>query len=320
MNISNPTSGTTKNVSKSKNNTLMNAKTRDLTLMTVPGILLFIIFNYLPMAGLVLAFKDFRYDKGIFGSPWVGFENFKFFFTSEDAWRVTRNTIGYNLVFIITIIVGALVLAIMLNEVKRRRAVKFYQTVLFFPYFLSWAVVAFMTYALFNVDLGIINQLLVSMGKDPIMWYANPKPWIVIMPLLNFWKTMGYNVILFYAGIMAIDQSYYESAAIDGASKLQMATKITMPLLTPTIVILVLIKVGKIFYSDFGQFFMVPRESGILFSTTDVIDTYVFRALKVSGEIGMASAVGLYQSFVGLVLVLFTNWVIKKFSEENALF
>ncbi len=295
-------------------------KTRSLTFLALPALLLVFIFNYLPMGGLILAFKDFRYDKGLWGSDWVGWDNFKFFFTSQDAWRVTRNTLGYNLVFIISVIVCSILVAILLNEVRKRILVKCYQTVLFMPYFMSWTVVAFMVFGFLNVDLGLINRIIVGFGGQEISWYADPKQWTWIMPVVYLWKSLGYNVIVFYAALMSIDPTYYEAASIDGASRIQMVFKITIPMLKPVIIVLAITMLGKIFYSDFGQFYMVPQNSGAVYSTTDVIDTYIFRALRVSGDVGMASAVGFFQSFVGLITVLLSNYIIRRTDRENAMF
>ena len=194
-------------------------KTRQLLVMTIPGILFLLVFNYLPLPGLILAFKNYRYDLGILGSHWIGFKNFEFFFKSTFASMVTRNTLGYNLVFITSTLIGSLMVALLLNEVKSRKGIKFYQTVFFFPYFLAWPVIAFMTFALFNMDLGLLNQWIAGFGGRPVNWYANPSPWIIIMPLLNFWKVFGYNTLLIYATIIGIDKTYYEAAMIDGAGK-----------------------------------------------------------------------------------------------------
>jgi putative aldouronate transport system permease protein len=181
-------------------------------------------------------------------------------------------------------------------------------------------VAAFVIFALLNYDYGVFNKLLTSIGMEKIQWYSELNVWRIILPVVNFWKGVGYNMIIIYAALIAIDTSYYESAAIDGATKLQIITKITIPLLTPVIIMLGLIMMGKIFYSDFGLFYMVPMDSGILYPVTDVIDTYVYRSLRVVGDVGMSTAIGLYQSVVGLLLVMFTNWLTRKYSSESALF
>ena len=285
-------------------------------MMALPAVILLILFNYLPIAGLTLAFKDYRYNKGFWGSDWVGFENFKFFFQSNDAFVVTRNTILYNLVFIVSVLAGSVIFAIILNEITSRKAVKFYQTIMFFPYFLSYAVVAFIVYAFLNVDYGIVNSLL----GTRIAWYSEQAYWPFILAAVNFWKSVGYNTIIIYASLIGIDSSYYEAAAVDGARHSQVIFHIMLPMLKPIIIMLALIMLGKVFYSDFGLFYMVPQNSGILYPVTDVIDTYVYRSLRVVGDIGMSTAVGVYQSIVGFILVVTANRVTRKFSEESALF
>ena len=291
-------------------------KNRTLTLLTLPALILLLIFNYFPIFGLVLAFKDYRYDKGFFGSDWVGFDNFKFFFESNDAFVVTRNTVLYNLVFIASILVGATLFAVILNEISSRKAVKFYQNVMFFPYFLSYTIVAFIVFAFLNVDYGVLNSLL----NEKIAWYSEQKYWPFILPLVNFWKGVGYNTIVIYASLIGIDSTYYEAAAVDGATRAQIIRYVMFPLLRPIVIMLGLIMVGKIFYGDFGLFYMVPQNAGILYPVTDVIDTYVYRCLRAMSNVGMSTAVGLYQSVVGFILVIIANKVTRKFSEESALF
>lgn len=291
-------------------------KNRTLTLLALPAIILLLLFNYLPIFGLLLAFKDYRYDKGFFGSKWVGLKNFEFFFKSNDAFVVTRNTFLYNIIFIVSVLLGAVIFAIILNEITSRKAVKFYQTVMFFPYFLSYTVVAFIVYAFLNVDYGVLNRLMGTRNA----WYSEQQYWPFILPLVNFWKCVGYNTIIIYASLIGIDTSYYEAAAVDGATRFQVIRHVLMPLLRPIVIMLGLIMMGKIFYSDFGLFYMVPQNAGILYPVTDVIDTYVYRSLRVLGDIGMSTAVGLYQSIVGFILVIVANKVTKKYSEESALF
>lgn len=291
-------------------------KNRTLTLLTMPALILLLLFNYLPIFGLLLAFKDYRYDKGFWGSEWVGLKNFEFFFKSNDAFVVTRNTILYNVVFIASVLIGAVIFAVILNEITSRRAVKIYQNVMFFPYFLSYTVVAFVVFAFLNVDYGILNNLF----NEKIAWYSEQQYWPFILPLVNFWKGVGYNVIIIYASLIGIDSSYYEAAAVDGATRLQTIRYVMLPLLRPIVIMLGLIMVGKIFYADFGLFYMVPQNAGVLYPVTDVIDTYVYRTLRVLGDVGMSTAVGLYQSLVGFILVVVANKVTKKYSAESALF
>ncbi|MEK3720629.1 ABC transporter permease [Paenibacillus sp. FSL H8-0034] len=305
---------------KTKTSSFEKSQNRALTTLALPAIILLLLFNYLPMGGLVLAFKNYRFDKGIWGSDWVGLKNFEFFFQSQDAWRVTRNTIGLNCLFIVSVTVGAVFLAILLNEITKKKWVKFYQTSLFFPYFLSWPVVAVIVLAFLNTDLGIANQALRLVGIEPMMWYSEAQAWPIILVAVNFWKAVGYNTIIYYAGILALDHSYYEAAVVDGASSWQMKTQITIPLLLPLVTIMTLIQLGHIFHADFGLFYMIPQDTGALYSTTDVIDTYVYRSLRVVGDTGMAAAIGFYQAIVGFALVLIVNSIVRRFNSDNALF
>jgi len=290
-----------------------------LLLISLPALIFVFVFSYLPMFGVVIAFKDFNYAKGIWGSDWIGLKNFEFFFTSQDAFRVTRNTILLNAAFIVIGLLASLVVGLLLAELGRR-AVRFFQTILFFPYFLSWVVVGYLAYILLNPTYGTVNKLLEWINVEPVDWYSDPKYWPVILILTYLWKNVGYTAIIFYTGLMSIDQSYYEAASIDGASRFQQMLRVSLPLLVPMVLLLFMLNVGKIFYSDFGLFYFVPRDVGTLYPVTDVIDTYVYRSLRVVGDLGMASAAGLYQSVVGLALVLVTNGLVKKFNRESAMF
>ena len=287
--------------------------------LALPGLLFVLVFSYMPMFGVIVAFKDFNFADGFWGSPWVGFKNFEFFFKSDGAWQVTRNTIGLNLSFIALSTVVSISFALMLMELTRR-SVKVFQTTLFFPYFLSWVVVSYVTYALLNPQMGVMNGLLERIGMEPINWYLESKYWPFILCLAYLWKNVGYSTLIIYTGLLGIDKSYYEAAAIDGATRWQQIIRISIPLIAPLIILVTLLQVGRIFYSDFGMFYFLTADSGALYETTDVIDTYVFRALRVSGDIGMASAVGLYQSIVGFVLVVSVNWVVRKINRDNAIF
>ncbi|CAI6083120.1 ABC transporter permease [Cohnella sp. JJ-181] len=293
-------------------------RNRELFLISLPALLFKLIFNYLPLIGLVIAFKKYNYAKGLLGSDWVGFKNFDFFFKSDYAFRITRNTILYNGVFIVLGTVIAVGLAILMNEIGRHW-LKAYQTVLFLPYFLSWVVISYVTLGFLDQKSGFLNGLLGSMGFDPVKWYQDPQLWPFILVAVYLWKSVGFSALIYYAGILGIDSSYYEAAKIDGASKLQMVSRITVPLLTPLIIILFIVAVGGIFRADFGLFYFVPNDVGFLYATTDVIDTYVYRSLRVLGDVGMSTAVGLYQSVVGFVLVLSANWITKKINSDNAL-
>lgn len=288
--------------------------------MTLPGLLLVIIFSYIPMLGITVAFRDGRTVSGYFTGKWVGLDNFKFFFASQDAARITFNTVSMNFLFIITGTVGAVICALLLNELKNRTMVKIYQTIMFMPYFLSWVVIGFVSFAFLSVDNGYINSILTKLGMQPVDWYGNPNYWPVILTVVNLIKGLGYNAVVYFAGIIGIDQSLYEAAEIDGANKLRQIVHITLPLLTPLISVLVLLSIGKIFYADFGLFYYIPRETGVLFPKTDVIDTYVYRALRQLGNTGMSAAIALFQSIVGFVLVLASNLIAKKINPDNALF
>ena len=288
--------------------------------MCLPALALLIAFNYVPMVWLTMAFKRYRANLGLFGSEWVGLDNFKFFFTSQDAWRVTRNTIGLNAVFILLVLLFSLTFAVLLNRVVKKAWLKFFQTVFFFPYFLSWIVVAYMLFGFLNMDHGIINSTLERIGAAGVKWYTKAEYWPYILTLAYVWKNAGYFSIIYFAAILGIDQHYYEAASLDGATKWQMITRITIPLISPVIITVLLLQVGKIFFADFGLFYFLPRQIGILFSTTDVIDTYVYRALRVTGETGLASAAGLYQSVVGLLLVIGANAVVRRIDPDSALF
>jgi putative aldouronate transport system permease protein len=291
-----------------------------LLLLTLPMIIFIFVFNYIPMFGVIIAFKRFRFDKGIWGSEWVGFNNFKFFFGTRDAWRITRNTIGYNSVFIIIGLVCAVLFALLLYELSNRTLLKIYQTTMFFPHFLSWVVVAFMAYAFLNSRLGMLNTLFKSLGLQTRDWYIDPKPWILIFPIANLWKGVGMSTLIYYASLMGIDPTYFEAAATEGANKWQIILHIKLPFLFPLMTMLTILAIGSIFNSDFGLFYQLPMNSPMLYETSDVIETYVFRALKDTGNISMSSAAGLYKSFVGFILVITTNFIVRKINSENALF
>lgn len=293
-------------------------KNIQLSILALPAILLIFVFSYIPMGGIFIAFKSINYEQGLFHSPWVGFENFKFFFTSSDAWLVVRNTLSYNLIFIVVGTFFSVVFAILLNEVLSTRLVKVYQTIFFFPYFFSWIIVAYMVYS-FIGPFGVITSIMAKLGFNTD-YYTTTWIWPFLLIFINIWKGLGYVSIIFYAGILGISQEYFEAAEIDGASKFQVIRNITIPLLMPLIIILTLLSIGKIFYSDFGLFFFVPREIGQLFPVTQVIDTYVYRMLRVSGDLGMSSAVGLFQSTMGFIVVLLSNHIVKKVNDDNKLF
>lgn len=294
-------------------------KNAGLSMLALPGFLLIIVFNYVPLYGLLLPFKSYRYNLGIWNSPWVGFENFGFLFRGDVLYRVLRNTLLYNLTFIVLGTTLSVIVALLLYELSRRY-VKTYQTILFIPYFISWVVAGFAFRSLFDMEYGVMNRLLVSMGKEPILWYSEPQYWPYIIVIAAVWKGLGYSSVIYYAALMGIDKEYYEAAKIDGASKFRQAISISVPIIKPMIVMLVILQIGSICYSDFGLFYNVTLNSSLLYSTTDVIDTFVYRSLIDLGDIGMASAAGFFQSIVGFCLVLATNTIVKKINPENSLF
>lgn len=292
-----------------------------LYIMMLPGLIYLLINNYLPLFGLSIAFKDVNYSKGIWDSDWIGFKNFEYLFKTDDAFIITRNTILYNAAFIVLGLIVSVGVAILLNEIRNKVASRFYQSVIILPFLISIIIVSYLVYAMFSVNTGMVNKtLLPALGLDPISWYTEPKYWPFILTVVHIWKAAGYSCIVYLAAIIGIDPEYYEAAKLDGASKWMQIRKITLPMITPVITILTLLGIGRIFYSDFGLFYQVPMDSGALFSTTNVIDTYVFRGLTQLGDIGMSSAAGFYQSLVGFVLVLVSNYVVRKIDKNNALF
>lgn len=304
-------SGLRKKLSKLK-------KDGELSVLFLPGFLFLLVFAYIPMLGIIVAFKDFKVNLGVFGSKWIGFDNFEFLFSTELAYRIIRNTVLYSISYMILTMGVALLLAILMNEL-RKRWLKLHQTVLFLPFFLSWVIVAYITDTLLDHQSGLLNAIVEYFGGDPRSWYFEASHWPVIMNVVNIWKNIGFQTLIFFAGMMGIDGTYYEAAKIDGASKTQMAFKITIPLLAPITSILVILSIANMFGGDFGLHYFIPRDSGMIYSTTDIIDTFVFRALRGGGDIAMGAAVGLFQSIVGLILVIIANYGIKKNNEENSL-
>ena len=295
-------------------------KNLPLTIMALPALIVMFLFRYLPMSGLLLAFKRFSVRKGIFGSDWVWLDNFKFFFFFFDAWVITRNTICYNALFIIIDLILAVAMAIGLNELLNKRRAKVYQTIFMAPYFLSWVVVSFMAFSLFSVDDGLFNHLLAYFGFEGVNWYAEPGKWPFILTFFQVWKTVGYSTVMYISSLTGISNDYYEAAVLDGATKWQQIRWITLPCLKPMMIVLTILAIGRIFYTDFGLFFQLPRDSGPLYQATQVIDTYVYRALKVTGNVGMAAAASLYQSVVGFLLVMGANLVVRRMEPDSALF
>ena len=277
------------------------------------------IHNYIPMAGLVVAFKNYNAVDGIFGSPWAGLSNFTYLF--NDAWTITRNTLLYNIVFIIINLILGIAFAIFICDIRSKACKTIYQSAILLPFLMSIVIVSYITFAFFSGDNGMLNKtILPFFGKEAINWYSESKYWPVILVIVNTWKGVGYGCLIYISSISGIDPSFYEAAELDGASKWKQIRYITLPSIMPSVITLTLLNIGRIFYSDFGLFYQVTQNSGQLYDTTNVIDTYVYRALLQSGNIGMASAAGFYQSIVGFACVLLANVVVRKLSPENAMF
>lgn len=299
-----------------------SARQGALVAMTLPAVILLFVFNYIPLFGLVIAFEDYRPYQGVFGSAWVGLQNFFFLFQTSQALRATTNTLFLNAIFIVTTLVCSLAVAILLNEIRDRspRLSNLYQAIMFFPYFMSYVILGYFVFAFLNADNGLLNHILLSLHLQPIDWYSSPQYWTVILALVNLWKSIGFWCIVYLAGILAINPEYYEAARVDGATRWQQIIHITLPSLAPLIIINVLLSIGRIFYADFGLFYQVTRDNPLLYATTDVIDTFVFRSLISLGDVGMAAAAGFYQAIVGFVLVLLSNWIVRRVDAEKALF
>ncbi|MDR2043987.1 MAG: ABC transporter permease subunit [Clostridium sp.] len=301
-------------------------RTRTLLTMLLPGTLWLLVFSYVPMFGVILAFKTYKLAPGgnfvesLLTSPWAGIENFKFMFTTSDAWIMVRNTLGYNLAWMVVTTVVPLALAIMLSELTKKRLSKTYQTLMFFPHFLSWVVVSYFVFMFLSPTNGILNGILEFFGAQPIEWYAETGPWPAILTIANLWKGTGYGSVLYLATIAGIDRTYYEAAMIDGASKWKQVVHITLPSLKIMLVITLIMRIGGIFRADFGLFYNVPRNMGQLFPVTQVVDTFVYRALVGTRRIDLPAAAGLFQSLVGFVTILAANAIVRKVDEESSLF
>lgn len=300
-------------------------KNRIFLLMVAPGTIFLIVFFYIPVFANVVAFQNFQYsDQGflysIMHSPWVGFDNFKFFFQSADFWIVLRNTVGYNLTFLLLNFFFAIFFGVVMSQMRKAKLLKAYQTMMLFPYFLSWAILAYFVYAFLSTDKGIINHMIQSFGGQPIDFYNAPWVWPFIIIFLGVWKGIGYNSILYFATAMGIDPAYYDAAMIDGANKWQQIKNVTLPHILPIATLMLVLNIGGIFRSDFGLFYLIPRSSGTLINVTQTFDTYIYRALTTTNDIGMSTAAGLLQSVVGALLIFITNWIVRRKHPESALF
>lgn len=293
-------------------------------IMLLPGVIVLIINNYLPMIGVILPFENYRFKKdfltSIISSDFVGFDNFSFLFGSPNIWEATRNTVLYNLVFIALGVIVPVTLAIALTELWRKRLSKFFQSVYFLPYFLSWMVVSYLAFSMLSYDNGVFNGLLESLGMDKTNWYAEVMAWPGILIFFQLWKYSGYNIVLYLASISGISDDYYEAATLDGASKWQQIRYITLPMLRTIMVITSLLAVGKIFNSDFGLFYNVPQNTGALYSVTSTIDTLIYVMLRNSSNVSMTAAAGIYQAVVGCITVCIANAVVRKVDKPSALF
>ena len=286
--------------------------------LMLPALIYIFINNYLPMFGVFIAFKNINYQKGIFGSDWIGLKNFEFLFKTKDAYIMLRNTLGYNLLFITLGIVLSVSLAILMNEIGKTVLAKIAQPIIIFPNMISMVIVAYIVFAFLNSQTGFINKTILK--DSPISWYSKPQYWPFILTVVHFWKSTGYGSIIYMASIAGIDKELFEAARVDGATRWQQIIHITLPLLKPTVIIMVLMSVSKIFNSDFGLFYQVPMNSGALYKTTQTIDTYVYRALMEMSDIGMSSAASLFRSADGFVLVIVANQIVARVDSDNRLF
>ncbi len=292
-----------------------------LYLMMLPGLIYLFINNYMPMAGLALAFKKVNYAIGLFNSPWSGFQNFKFLFSTSDAFLFFRNTILYNLAFILLGNSLGIIVAIGLDSIYNKFFKKFSQVVILIPYLLSTVIISYIVFAFLSGKNGFMNMTILPLfGIEPISWYNQAQYWPVILTIVFLWMTFGYSSILYYSTLIGVDKSYYEAATVDGAGIWAQIRHITLPALKPTIITLVLLSVGRICYSDFGLFYQVPMNSGLLYSTTQTIDTYVYRGLIELNDIGRSTAGGFLQSVLGFICVFIANTVVSKIDKDSSLF
>ncbi len=295
-------------------------RNRSAYLLAMPAALYTLIFGYLTLPYMLIAFQKFNYKLGIWRSQWVGWENFHFFFASDRAWQVTFNTVRLNVLFIVFSTLCALALAILFNELKNKWFSKITQSTILFPNFLSWVIIGYVIYSLFATNFGLVNKALVVLGMEPVNWYSSPQYWVAILVGANIWKDVGISLVIYLAAITGIDGTLYEAAQIDGANRWQQIRRITLPLLMPTVSILSLLALGKVMYGSFDMIYAIIKDNGLLYPTVDVIDTYVFRALRTIGNPSQAMAVGVYQSVVGFILVFGVNWIVRKKNPDNSLF
>ena len=294
-------------------------KNRTLLLMLFPALVFVIIFNYIPMAGVVVAFKKYNYQQGILGSPWCGFDNFKYLIISKKLWPLTRNTLLYNIAFIFFGLFFEVGFAIILNEIAHQKFKKITQSMMFLPHFISWVVIATIMLNVFG-DHGVMNNILNSLGIDSLNIYTRAREWPIVMVLLKIWKSTGYGSVVYLAAIVGISPEIHEAAKIDGANIWQRIFRITIPCLKPTIIIMVLLAVGGIFRGDFGMFYQLVRNNQVLLQTADVLDTYVYRSMMSSSNMGMSAAAGLYQSVLCFLTINLVNFIVKKSDPDYSLY
>ena len=299
----------------------------ELMLLSLPTVLWFIAFCYIPLFGIVFAFKNYKVKRGkgfiyslFVNSKWVGLKNFKFLFLSSDLVNIFRNTVGYNLIFICIGVTLPVALAMMITQLKSRKLAKVCQTAVFMPHFLSWVVISYFVYAFLATDQGLLNSIVTALGGERIRWYQEKAYWPYFLVFINTWKTFGYSMVVYMATITGIDQSLYESAVIDGATKWQQCKGITLPLLRPVISIMFILNVGSIFSTDFGLFFQVTRDSNSLIDVTQTLDVYVYKALMQNNNYNYSAAASLLQNTLGCILLIVANLVVKKIDPDSGLF
>ena len=304
---------------KKKYSKVAAKENKQLLILMIPATILLLIFNYAPFIGVYMAFVDYNPNLGIFDSPFVGLENFKFFFTSKDAIRVIRNTLGYSLAFLMVDLIFAVGLALLLYHLNSKRGIKIYNTIVLLPRFLSWVLVAFIVYIILSPSHGLANNMIEARGGTGLKWYSKAEYWPFILIIVHIWQSVGMNSLFYYSSLLSLDESLIEAAKLDGANKWQQIRYVIIPHLIPVMVVIAILAIGKSFSGDFGLFYQVPKDVGMLYETTDIINTYVFRALQ-NGSFEKSTAIGMFQSLMGLILVVITNTIVRRISPENSLY
>ena len=294
-------------------------KSLPLTIMALPAFIYIFIFNYIPLYGLVLPFKDYKPRLGFLGSPWAGFKNFEFLLNNEQLMHAVENTLLYNAVFLVLGTATSVFVALMLYEMSRR-SVKIYQTSIFIPHYISWVVAAYVFMVFLDMDYGILNKIIVAFGGKEILWYNNPKYWPAILTIAHIWKGFGYSAVIYYSALMGLDESLFEAAKLDGAGKLKQMWHISLPGIRNMIVMLFIMHIGKVFHADFGMFYNLTLNSALLYEKTDVVDTYIYRTLIDLGDVGLSSATSMLQAVLGFLLVILSNTIVNKIDSDSALY